>query len=322
MNERKNRKLYYRRATWDKQGKTSLETLLKEAHETLTTTGHRTFQTSLGEIKGARVSNSDKGLLLQIASYVPGEATSTIDKSKIAKNATVSAEPAPQGKDYLDGDIFVLVKENHVILCPSGARESVAINYFHHVLNKMGKQKVTATLELGKIAKTSKINMIHEEGVKAIILHSSLYEASLMEIDAKTPTVSGFKALIAQQMERIFAKDPALKEISESENLNINLEIRFDGKEVQKKHKNPKFGEIGRQRLMKASERVLDEYQPNDEESFVIVTGANNQITADEVRVSDTVSIAALGKSLSHTDAWEKLSKYYDQLKASGVFSQ
>lgn len=322
MNDRKNKKLYYRRATWEKQGKTTLEAVLNEAHDTLTTVGHRTFQTPTGEIKGARVHRSENGLLLQIASYVPGEPTSTIDKNKSVKAATITAEPAPHGKDYLDGDIFVLVNGNHVILCPSGARETVATNYFIHALTKAGKHKVATTLGLDKVAKTSKLKMIREEGVKEILLRSSLYEASLMQFDAKIPSVSGFKALIAKQMERIFAKDPALSEISEIENLDISLSIRFDGKEGRKRHEDPRFGVAGRDRLMKASERVLDEHEADDAEGFLIVTGANNQITADEVRVSDTVSIATLGKSLSHTDAWDKLTKYYDKLKGTGVLSQ
>ena len=77
----------------------------------------------------------------------------------------------------------------------------------------------------------------------------------------------------------------------------------------------------GRTRLIKTSRRILEEHD-DDAEDFVIITGANNQITADEIRVSDKVSIATLGKSLSHTDAWDKLTKYYEQLKGSGVLSQ
>ena len=101
--DRKDKKLYYRRAIWEKQGKVTLEALLNEAHETLTTVGHRTFQTFNGEIKGARIHPSDNGLLMQIAAYVPGEPTSTIDKSKSVKAATIAAEPAPQGKDAPSG---------------------------------------------------------------------------------------------------------------------------------------------------------------------------------------------------------------------------
>ena len=320
--DKKSKKLYYRRATWEKQGKTTLEELLNEVHDMLATVGERTFQTSNGEIKGARIHPTDKGLLMQIAAYAPGEPTSTINKIKNAKAAAITAEPAPEGKDYLDGDIFVLVNGNHVILCPSGARESVATNYFIHALTKIGRTKVATTLELDKVAKTSKVKMIQEEGVKEILLRSSLYEASLLQFDAKNPSIDGFGALIAQQMKRIFAKDPDLHAIGELENLNISLSVRFDGKEGRKRHADPKFGVAGHERLIKASQRVLDECDEEDSGGFVIITGANNQITADEVRVSDKVNIATLGKSLSHTDAWDKLAKYYEQLKGTGVLSQ
>jgi hypothetical protein len=320
--DQKSKKLYYRRATWEKQGRRTLETLLNEVHETLATDGQRTFQTTGGEIRGARVHPSDKGLLMQIAAYAPGEPTSTIAKNKGAKSSTITAEPAPQGKDYLDGEIFVLINGNHVILCPSGVRESLATNYFIHALTKVGETKIATTLDLDKVAKTSKLKMIQDEGVKEILLQSSLYEASILQLDTKTPSIGGFRVLIAQQMERIFAKDPDLHAISEFENLNISLSIRFDGKEGRKRHADPKFGTAGRARLIKASQRVLDEHDEGDSEGFVIITGANNQITADEVRVADKVNIATLGKSLNHTDAWDKLTKYYEQLKGTGVLSQ
>jgi hypothetical protein len=318
----KSKKLYYRRATWEKQGRKTLEKLLIEAHETLANDKQRTFQITGGEIRGARIHQSDKGLLMQIAAYVPGEPTSTIDKNKGAKASTITAEPAPQGKDYLDGDIFVLVNGNHVILCPSGVRESLATNYFIHVLTKVGETEVATTIDLDKVAKTSKLKMIQDEGVKEILLQSSLYEASMLQLDAKSPSIGDFRALIAQQMARIFAKDPDLHAIGKLENLNISLSIRFDGKEGRKRHPDPKFGTAGRARLIKTSQRVLDEHEEGDSEGFVIITGANNQITADEVRVADKVNIATLGKSLSHTDAWDKLTKYYEQLKGTGVLNQ
>lgn len=102
--EFKNKKFYYRRAKWDGQGKHTLQKLLEDAHKQLDTVGKRTFEISTGaEIKGANFKD-DNGLYLQIASYVPGEATSIIDKDKAAKVSNVAAQNAPAGKDYLDGE--------------------------------------------------------------------------------------------------------------------------------------------------------------------------------------------------------------------------
>lgn len=323
MKGKKTKRLYYRRATWAEQGKDSLQELLTACHDLLPTTGQRTYPTVSGEVKGARYQNSPDGLFLQIASYVPDEPTSTIEKNKDTATATIQAERAPTGRDYLDGDIFVLVKGNHVVLCPSGAREGTAIQYIRNILNQTGHRDISMTFELEKIAKTSKINMIREEGVSEILLQSSLYDASLKQLDAEHPKVLELPATVAQQLRQVFAKDPALKDISEAENLNVSLSIKFDGKEGRKKvHKNSQFGVIGHKRLYEVSADVLEQYEVDDSESFTIVTGAGNRITADEVRVSDSMQIETLGKSLSYDDAREKIRAYLDRLKLSGILEQ
>jgi len=322
MNTRKNKKLYYLRAKWDNQGKVTLESLLREAHKTMLTTGDRIFASSPGEIKGAHVKDTEDRMFFHIASYVPGEPTSTIDKDRTAQRATITVEPAPDGKDFLDGDIFVLVKDNHVIICPSRARENVARNYFSSVLLKFDKKNEASSLELCKVANSNKLNMLEKEGVKEIILDTSLYEASLMQLNKKHEKVSTIKAVIAQQLMRIFAQDPTLSNISEIENLNISLSIKFDGQEGKKKHASPIFGDSGRKRLLKTSEKIIAEYEEDREDGFTIVTGSGNTITADQVRISDNSNIEAFGKSLSCSDAWDKLSNYFDRLKSNGVLSQ
>lgn len=320
--EFKNKKFYYRRAKWDGQGKNTLQKLLEDAHKQLDTVGKRTFEVSTGaEIKGANFKD-DNGLYLQIASYVPGEATSIIDKDKAAKVSNVAAQSAPAGKDYLDGDIFVYIKGNHVILCPSGAREKVVELYIWHVLRACNHKEIAKTFELDKVAKASKLKMIRDEGVKEVDLDTSLYEASLIHLDKGKPKVSSLKKAVADQLSAIFGKDKELKDIKEKENLNLKISIKFDGMEARRHSKEPHFGDAGRKRLEKTAEQVIEEFEKDDENGFVIVTGANNRITSEEIRVSDSFRVKTLGKSLSRESAWQKLNEYYDRLNADGVFKQ
>lgn len=320
--EFKNKKFYYRRAVWDGQGKVSLERLLVDAHRTLDTVGKRTFEVGSGaEIRGANFKDND-GLYLQIASYVPGEATSIIDKDKTAKSSNVDAQNAPSGKDYLDGDIFVYIKGNHVILCPSGAREKVVETYIWHILRACNHKDIAKTFELDKVAKASKLKMIRDEGVKEIDLDSSLYEASLLHMDKSKPKVSSIKRSVADQLAAIFGKDKELKEIKEKENLNIKITLKIDGMEARRHSKEPDFGDAGRKRLEKTAEQIISEFESDDENGFVIVTGMNNRITAEEIRVSDLFKVKTLGKSLSRQSAWFKLKEYYNRLNDDGVFKQ
>ncbi len=319
--------LYYRRAEWkEKKEDKTLEAMLKEAHESYSTVGSRTFPGTNGtEMRGADHNPDDKkGIFLQIASYTPEQPTSTIEKATNKKRSAVEAQEAPEGKNYLDGEVFALVKDNHVILCPSGAREGLAQNYFLKILNQAGFDHVAASLNLDKIAKTSKINMIQKEGVKEVVLDSSLYEASLLHSKKNNEKVSGIKAQVAAQLKRIFAKDPELKDIEDKENVNIKISLTFDGKEARTKDnsKDPSFGVAGRARLKKTSEHILSELENDHEEGFKIITGANNTITSDEIRVADTKRIKTSGKSLNKSDAWDKIFNYYSELNKSGVLKQ
>ena len=318
----KSKKFYYRRAKWDGQDKQSLETLLIEAHQLLDPVGKRTFKVSSGaEIRGASFKNDD-GLYLQIASYVPDEATSLIDKSAGAKQSEVTAQTAPQGKDYLDGEVFVYIKGNHVILCPSGVRETVVEIYVWHVLTAIENNEIAKTFELDKIAKTDKLRMIKDEGVKEIELNTSLYEASLLHMDKKKPKVSGWKKAIANQLSAIFSEDDDLKDITEKENLNVKVTIKFDGMEARKNSKDAEFGKAGKKRLEKTAEQVIAEFDAEHTNGFVIVTGEDNRITSDEIRVSDSFKVETFGKSLSKNAAWAKLKEYHDKLNIDGIFKQ
>lgn len=202
------KKFYYRRASWgNAKNHQTLETLLRNAHMTYSTVAKRTFKLGSGaEIKCANYSDK-KGshLLLQLASYVPDQPTSTISKNNKTSSSSIQAEPAPNGKDYLDGDVFVLVNDNHVILCLSGVRDSVVDIYFRKILNK-SKTKIE-TFTLDKVANISKVKMIQEQGVKELCLGASLYDASIEELDNKNLTMFGLTHSVAEQIKRIFAAD-------------------------------------------------------------------------------------------------------------------
>lgn len=319
----KSKKLYYRRATWVGQdNKSTLEVMLRIAHERFTTVGERTFAESGGlELRGADFNVSD-GLYLQVACLHPDQATSTIEKDLKATKSKIDVQEPPAGKHYLDGDAFVLVKGNDLILCPSGAREGAVAKFIQRMLAKADNDEVANTLSLEKIANVSKVKMIETEGVKSISLNTSLYEASLLDLSKQN--ASGLMGGLAEQLKSLFAKDKDLKEISEHENLNIKIELTFDAAEAKSHKKIPKFGDAGKKRLCQTAASIIKEYEEDDgfDEGFVIVTNENNQIRPDEIRVYDNYKIQTQGKSLNRVDAWAKLKEYHERLKSDGVLSQ
>lgn len=320
--EFKTKKLYYRRAKWEGQSKRTLQEILVDSHAKLDTVGKRTFPIGSGaEIQGANVK-VESGLYLQIASYVPGEATSIIDKDATAKNSSVTAQIAPSGKDYLNGDIFVYINGNHLILCPSGVRENLVEIYIYLILQAVDEKDIASTFELDKVAKVSKLKMIKDEGVKEIELRASLYEASLIHLNKGKPKVSGIQGAIAHELSALFCKDPELKDIREKENLSVSVVLRVDGNEAKRHSREIGFGDAGKKRLRRTAEFIINEFETDGDDGFVIVTGANNKITSDEIRVSDSFKVSTLGKSLSLNSAWAQLKEYFNRLNDEGVLKQ
>lgn|GEM_PF-1250503 len=332
----KKRPFYYRRAKWDgqKEDKT-LQAILEECHDNMPTVGERTFQSGEGELRGADAERkAGVGFFLHIASYVPDERATTIDKARTSRRSNLYTETAADGREFLNGDIFILIKDNHLILCPSGVRESIAFSYINLVLKKCGFALMLASFQLEKIAKASKMALIAKEGVKAIELNASLYEASVLEIDEseKKNNRSKIDELVkkaSELIEDMFSQDPELSEIRENENLDIKLSLSFDGREARRKGKPEGFGELGRSRLKKASEQIIqdlekpsDELHFGDEDGFKIITGSGNVITPTEIRVSDAFYVKTFGKTLDKQDAFDKLEDYLGRLKISGVLVQ
>jgi hypothetical protein len=316
--KRREKKFYYRRASWGSESKMkALANLIEDAHTNYKTAGERTFKAQGGgEFQCARwKKDTNSDILIHLALYYPGQPTSTISKSKDESSSNVEIHSAPESKEFLEGDIFALIRNNHIVLCCSAVREKYLDLYLRKILNK---NKIdTSKFYVDKVAKASKIKLIKDEGVKEIVLKTSLYKATIDEFEEDR--VQNVMGQVRSQIERIFAKDPELKEIRENENINLQISLKYNGKEAMRNKKDPEFGIIGKKRLVEASQLLISD---TDDDGFVIITGSGNEISSDDIRVAETFYVATLGKSLDYIDAWGKLSEYANQLEASGVFSQ
>lgn len=111
--KKKKKNLFYRRASWDLQfdknySYKTLEEYLKDAHAMLCNVNERSCSSPSSSILCARDKITEDGIFLQIVTCNPGSDTSTISSDHKSPNLEVFSEPAPNGKDYLQGDIFVL----------------------------------------------------------------------------------------------------------------------------------------------------------------------------------------------------------------------
>lgn len=312
MPKSKSRTLFYRRVDWVNGKGDSLEKYLSKAHNSLNTTSDRTFQHSDGEIQGLAIQHGDSGILVHLAFYTPKQHSSLVPVPSKAKSKNTSSIAPPEKHNYLDGDIFFLVKGNHIVLCPSGARESVALSYINQVLRKQAPENVVTRYSIEPVAKIDKVKLLQQEGVKKIALNSSLYEATMAYTERTTTKMSLLNS-VAEEFLGLFKKDSdkELQNLGEMENLSVKLEISFDSRK--------KDGELGRQRLQETANMLISD---EEDQGFTIITGGDNRLTADEIRISDKVSLTPHGNSVSRQSAFEALKIYMQDLYEAGVLEQ
>lgn len=312
MKTEKQRTMFYRRAAWIVGKGGNLEKELKAAHENLSSTAERTFPHNEGEMQGLSFESSDQGFCMHIASYVPHQATSLVPFPSRAPAKNTTPQSPPDKHNYLEGDIFVVVRGNHIVLCPSGARESAAISYVTHALRKSGKEKLITRFSVEPVVNIDKLKMIQQEGVKKIALNASLYEASTEYLERKTTKMTLLNGL-ATEVLTLFSKDndDRLKDVSEFENLSVRVEISFDSRK--------KGGEVGRERLERTAEKVISD---NEDDGFQITTGSGKKFTPNSIRINESVILSAFGNSVEREKAWDSLKKYLDSLSESGALEQ
>lgn len=312
MTKDKSRTLFYRRVAWPKGAKDSMQKHLNKAHDSLLTTHARTFVHGDGEIQGLTVEQRKNGLFFHLASYTPHQPTSLVPFPSKAKSKDTSPKPPPDQHNYLEGDIFFIVRGNHIVLCPSGARENVALSYISHVLRKTGKEKHLARFSIEPVAKIDKVKLLKKEGVKKVALNASLYEASVEYTERKTTKMNLLNG-VAEEVLALFAKDKneELQVIGDMENLSVKLEISFDSRK--------KGGTVGRERLEKTANMLIAD---DEDQGFSIVTGNGKRLTADEIHISDKVMLPPHGNSVFRSGAREALEQYLVDLKETGMLEQ
>lgn len=161
------RTLTYRRAIWtSRTANRKLEDYVRLIHQRLKTTETRTFEYSEGQIQGLAWQPRNGLVLVHVAQYVPRGSTSLVPLPS-TEPASDTRELAPPGNtNFLRGDIMFLVAGDHLLMCPSGAREAVIGAYLESASEKLDLGSWAAQCSLEPVADISKIRLIRTEGVK------------------------------------------------------------------------------------------------------------------------------------------------------------
>jgi hypothetical protein len=313
MAEERSKTLLYLRAKFASDEAKSLGHYLNAAHKKTPNIEQRKFIIDDQEVTGCHFRRIKNGKhYLHIAVSTPGESTSLVPKSTGVKEVDLETFPPPEGKDFMDGDLMLLVDGNHVLFCSTGAHIKKARQYMKAIFDHTSQPDESMVFDLAKVADVDKINLIRESGVKSLRLGAGLYKATLDHEERRVASVRK-KVLTAvwSEVEDLFADDEELKKYKDEENLTAEVIIKFD--------RRLKGGKYGKQRMEALAEKVLD---GDDDEGFKIETFGGETISSAAITLRKQVQIVKKGKSVAYNNTWRAMNEYLAELRTNGLLDQ
>jgi hypothetical protein len=307
----KQKTLSYRRAEFLTSVDGTLEEYLANAHSQFTTIAQRRVEVPGHPTLECRkhLPQQNLGILLHIAAYTPGEHASVVPRLSENQDGDVGTTPPPEHCEFMDGDIMVLVVGNHVLLCATNLHEKRAERYMTGIIEATGLPRNASTFSLCRSANVDKLRLIQSQGVKAINLDVSLFDATLDNID-RTTVRQQIGGILMDQVKAMIFKDKTPEEIANAENLTARVILTYDSRK--------KGMSLGREGVEQLAIQMLDD----DDEGFSIRTAGGQRIKGSDISLTKIVKIQKHGKSVFCSDAWRELETYYYELRADGLLEQ
>ncbi|MCZ0752198.1 hypothetical protein [Aeromonas enteropelogenes] len=328
----KNRTVYYFRCEHRKidgvQIKISLEEMVKNSWQNLGSTQSRTFD--IGEERSvvgmkltskiAKLKNGDKPCtLFSIGIYEEGASANTISKpSKSQSELEADTFDAPINHEFLDGEGFVCLYGNHLIISPASTfRASTISSFLERLLFNGGYQQESNVINIQQVANIDVIKTIESEGVSNIVINSALYLSSIEYIKRIAPNSRNLSNLekitkLVSGMFDTLRDDDTDSDILEKEGLNARIVISHDGR-VSGVH-----SEQGHNHAQKAAMLLADA----DVAGYVITTKNGTKLTSEDTVLKYTVKVQRHGKSVNRDKIWERLVEGLEKYEREGVLEQ
>lgn len=308
MNQQPRRRtISYLRTNWldDKIGVT-LQTALSHCLGTLPNSDNTKLLVGVREFSIRHRQIDDRLVRLHIASWTEGEDAATVPHNLGNQaNADLAMRPPDPSTDYLDGDAFVVVADNHFVFMPSGLQRKTVENYLHKLLqhsqgSRANLPKGFAAFALLPVANRSVAQQLREEGIKQIRLNVGQYlESALSDSLEAQPT--RLQSLGNDFLRHLITREIDREEIRRSQNVQAELVIKVDGRRKGLDHEQ--FGI-----LMKD---VADEAEDEDIE---FVTRKNHRIKHGKLLLTKPVDVTPFANTVHYRSAWHEMEVYLLEL--------
>jgi len=318
MPAKREKVLSYRRAEWFAITDLTLEKCLRDAYKARKNISERTIFVGDQCIKTVKTRDVQAGgLLVHITSEVPGEAASVVPKAdaKTTELDLKAEQPTAEG-EWLDGDAFLFVKNDHVCMCSTEMRDGAIRQYLFEIFKKAKLPEDAIKFELLKVADMSKIKMLHKQGVKELEIRATMFKASA-DYEKRKANATGLPGFVSRQVRALIGKPNDVT----PDGLRVFLSIRTD------RRYGPKALALGESRIEALAADVV-KHQPKEGDKdkkyydYVIKTGTGQRITPDEIFMKTTVTIESDGKTVRCDKVWKELTKFFEDLEESGALEQ
>ena len=257
------------------------------------------------EIRHRQVRN--ELLHLHIAKWTDRESASTVPHLEASPSADLATVSPGDDWDYLDGDGMVLIAKNHVLFLSSGIQSLSLQRYLNELLKQA--QEAGATVpendvpEFIAIANPKKIKQIYDKGqVKSVNLKLGQYLESAKSNLEQTETI--LQRVARTTLLALIQDEDKRKAIGDAENVNAMLTISLD-------RKRKGIGPV-------EFSSLIQELASDDEDGVVIETLDGTRINSGNLFLRRKVKIEEAGKTVQYSDAWLKMTEYYESLKQQG----
>jgi hypothetical protein len=312
MAARREKTLNYRRAAWvDENTTMSLEHYIKQMDDKLQTVNEKTISRGDGQhIKIAKLKlNNIGGVFMHIVTDTPGEDASVVPhNSDCETEIDMATTEAPDKFEFMDGDAFIYVRRNDVVICTTNLRDGGVSSYLQALFRRARLSNNSTQFTLLKVANVDKINMINSQGIKEIDLRTTVSKAA-MDFSRRKHQTQTIAGAAARHVKAIFGKPNDVTQDA----LSISIIIKTD-------YRVRKQLALGEKMIDKLAINLIESQEDDDE--FLITTKTGQTISRNEISVKSIASINASGKTVERERAWDKLQEFFNSLKESGITEQ
>ena len=306
--------LSYRRADWleTPSGSATLESFLKQALTKLQTVGHTAVARESGQVLSCakREIRQRGGIFLHVTAITPGGEASVISSkdTDAAPELDILTVTPPIDNEFVDGDVFLLVRKDSICVCSNAIRDGTIAHYFYKLFEKAKLTDQSTKFHIVNVADIDKVKFIQDHKLKSITLNASLYKASNDALK-NAKRMRGAPGAVAKFLKALLGRDNDVN----NDSINVHITIETDGR--VRKHLS-----LGEHRLESWALDLVKNEQSDD--SYTIVTADRQIIRPNELKMQKLCNIHVKGNSVDRECAWKELLDFYKDLCEKGAVEE